>query len=178
MDKIKSVLKKQFCVDCIDIIEVHGGLSAINYKVKTIGQTFFLKVYDKKKAQSLLWTENIDYYMPILVWLNENTKLHGRIIRPLKTNDGACLHSYDNEIPINTDRMKEDFSVPCLTQLVEKNNEVKLLSEKMKQKDMKMVLCHTGYNFMQSERLVLVDWEGIKQCFLKKSIGMFLLSII
>ena len=203
----------------------------MNYKIKTDGQTYFLKVYDKKKTQSSLWTENINCYMPILVWLNEKTELHGRIVRPLTTSKGdcrfdddenvfllfdyvegenvgktlthtqlleaaeimACLHSYGSEIPVNTDKIREDFSVPfCFSlerfisgdysaspadvkaiiqpfsaQLVLKNNEVKSLSEKVKikQKNIKMVLCHTdahGYNLMQNDHLTLVDWEGIK----------------
>jgi len=240
MKKIKFVLKKQFGIDCIDITGIHGGLSAMNYKIRTGGQTFFLKVYDKKKTQSFLWTENIDSYMPVLVWLNENTKLCGRIVCPLKTVKGeyrfdddenvfllfeyvegatvgkalthtqlleaadimACLHGYGKEIPVSTENIAEDFSVPfCfslerfisenyeaspadvkrivqprLAQLLSKNDEVKLLSEKVKNKNIKMVLCHTdahGYNFMQGGCLTLVDWEGIKLAPAEADLLMF-----
>lgn len=239
MNKIKHILKTQFGVECTDLAEIHGGLSAMNYKIKTDVKTFFLKVYDKKKAQASLWTENINGYMPILMWLNENTKLQGRIVRPIKTNKGdyrfdddenvfllfdyiegetvgktltyaqileaadimACLHS-SNEIPVNTEKIKEYFSVPfcfslehffaenyltspvdvkailqpCLEQLIAKNNEVKSLSEKVKQKKIKMVLCHTdahGWNLIQSEHLVLVDWEGIKLAPAEADLTMF-----
>lgn len=48
MNKIKNILKTQFGVECIDISEIYGGLSAMNYKVKTDDKTFFLKVYDKR----------------------------------------------------------------------------------------------------------------------------------
>lgn len=240
MDKIKHILKTQFGVECIDLTEIHGGLSAMNYKIETDGKTFFLKVYDKKKAQASLWTENINCYMPILMWLNENTKLQGKIVRPIKTNTGdyrfddeenvfllfdyikgepvgkimthaqileaadimACLHSNGNEIPVNTEKVKEDFSVPfcfslehfiaenytispadvrailqpCLEQLISKINKVKSLSEKVKQKNIKMVLCHTdahGWNLMQSGHLVLVDWEGIKLAPAEADLTMF-----
>lgn len=240
MNKIKLTLKEQFGVDCTDVTEIHGGLSAINYKVKTDGQTFFLKIYDRKKAQSSIWTENIDIYMPILVWLNENTKLHGKIVRPIKTNKGgfrfdddenifllfnfidgepigknltnsqlleaaeiiACLHSYGNEIPVVTDKIREDYSVPfcffletfiadnystspadvkvilqpCLTRLLSISGEVKSLSEKVKRKNINMVLCHTdahGYNLMQNKHLTLVDWEGIKLAPAEADLLMF-----
>ena len=240
MNKIEHILKTQFGVECTDLAEIYGGLSAMNYKIETNAKTFFLKVYDKKKAQASLWTENINCYMPILIWLNENTKLQGRIVRPIKTDKGdyrfddddnvfllfdyiegetvgkslthaqileaadimACLHSNGNEIPVNTEKIKEDFSVPfcfslehfiaenystlpadvkailqpCLEQLVSKNNEVKSLSEKVKQKKIKMVLCHTdahGWNLMQGKHLVLVDWEGIKLAPAEADLAMF-----
>lgn len=251
MNKIKLILKEQFGIEYIYITEIHGGLSTMNYKVMAAGQSFFLKVYDKKKAQSSLWTENINCYMPILVWLNENTDLQGRIVRPLKTKEGkfryddnenvfllfdyiegntvgkslthsqlieaaeimACLHNYSSEIPVIAanaesvrryikDKMQEDFSIsfcnslerfiaenystapadvkailrPCLANLCYKNNEVKLLAEKVKKKNINMVLCHTdahGYNLMQSKHLVLVDWEGIKLAPAEADLIMF-----
>jgi Ser/Thr protein kinase RdoA (MazF antagonist) len=240
MDKIKQILKAQFDVECTEIVEIHGGLSAMNYQVKTDDKAFFLKVYDKKKSGASLWTDKINYYMPILIWLNENTKLQGRIVRPIKTNkndyrfddeenvyllfdyiDGesvgknlthvqileaadimACLHRYGGEIPVNTEKIKEDFSVPfcfslehfiaknytaspadvkailqpCLEQLISKNNEVISLSEKVKLSNIKMVLCHTdahGWNLMQGEHLFLVDWEGIKLAPAEADLTMF-----
>lgn len=228
MNKISCILKAQFGIECSSFTEIHGGLSAMNYKVMADEKAFFLKVYHKKKAQTSLWTENIDCYMPLLVWLNENTELRGRIVRPIKTKQGdyrldddenvillfdyiqgepvgksmtraqvleaaeimACLHRYGSELPAHTQDIEEDFSVsfcfslekfisensampddvkailqPCLELLNIKNCELKQLSGKVKQKNVNKVLCHTdahGYNLMQSEHLVLVDWEGIK----------------
>ena len=46
-----------------------------------------------------------------------------------------------------------------------KNEKVKALSEKFKEKNFSMTLCHIdahGYNLIQSERLILVDWEMAK----------------
>ena len=231
MDKFKQILETQYNVTCNHISEVYGGSSGnnANYKVVTDSKTLFLKVYDKSKVQTAQWTENIDIYIPILAWLNDNTDLKGRIAHPYITNNGensyedsenifllfdyidgetagkalthtqileaaeilACLHNVGNDIPINMDKMKEDFSVPfcfslekfiakkfpsspayiktilqpCLEQLLAKSNKVKSLSERFKKMNIDMTLCHMdahGYNLVQSERLVLVDWEMTK----------------
>jgi thiamine kinase-like enzyme len=231
VDKLKHVLKTQYGIECNDITETYGGFDDKNthYKIITDSKIYFLKVYDKSKVQTSQWIENIDTYIPILVWLNENTDLHGRIIHPYKTLQGgyrfeddenvfllfdyiegetagktlthsqlleaaeilACLHNIGNDIPIPMDKIMEDFSVPfcfsldrfmlkkyssspdyikkilqpCLVQLMEKNDYVKSLSEKFKKMNFNMTLCHMdahGYNLMQSEHLVLVDWEMAK----------------
>ncbi len=230
MDKITSILKTQFGIKCTGIVETRGGLSASAYKIKTKNDNFFLKVYDKRLTQTSLWIENIDNYMPVLLWLNQNTKLQGKIIQPITTNSGsyryednenvytlfdyingeaieknklthtqiieiaeimAHLHSYGQEIPINMDKIRENFDVcfcsslekyisddyvtlpddikiilqPCLEQLKIKINEIKYLLNIVKQKNSKMVICHTdahGFNLMQSDHIVLVDWEGLK----------------
>jgi len=231
MDKFKQVLKTQFGIVGTDITEVYGGFDDKNahYKVIAGSKAFFMKVYDKSKVQTSQWTENIDTYIPILVWLNENTDLHGRIIRPYKTvQDESCfkddenifllfdyvegdtpgktmthsqlleaaeilasLHNVGNDIPFDMNRIKEDFSVPfCfslekfiakkypssptyikeilqpyLEQLMVKNEKVKSLSEKFKTMSFDMTLCHMdahGYNLIQGDRLVLVDWEMAK----------------
>ena len=114
----------------------------------------------------------------------------------------ACLHGYGSEIPVITEKIKEDFSVPfcyslenfisneyetapadvkallhpCLEQLKLKNEQLKLLSVRVKQKDIKNVLCHTdahGLNLMQGQRLMLVDWEGIKLAPAEADLVMF-----
>lgn len=241
MNKISNVLKTQFDVECSDIVKTIGGLSASAYKIKTKNDNFFLKVYNKKLTQTPLWIENIDNYMPVLLWLNKNTKLQGKIIHPIATNNGgyryedeeyvyilfdyiegktiaknpltytqiteiaeimAYLHSYGQQIPINMDRIRENFDVhfcyslenyiadnyatspddikeilqPCLEQLKSKIDETKSLSNKVKQKDNKMVLCHTdahGWNLMQSDHIVLVDWEGMKLAPAEADLFMF-----
>lgn len=241
MGKIDNVLKSQFNIECTNIVETIGGLSASAYKIITINNSFFLKVYDKKLTQTPIWIENIDNYMPILLWLNENTELKGKIIRPIKTINGgyryeddenvyilfdfiegetvakkplsnnqvieladimAHLHSYGQEIPIKMDKIKETFDVPfcvslesyiqknyttapddiklilqpCLEQLILKINELKSLSYRAKQKGSRMVLCHTdahGWNLMQSDHLILVDWEGMKLAPAESDLFMF-----
>ncbi|GIO66433.1 aminoglycoside phosphotransferase family protein [Paenibacillus sp. JTLBN-2024] len=104
----------------------------------------------------------------------------------------AELHSYGEEIPVNTDRVKEDFDVPFLRQLkialdqdckrlpgdVEavvqphleqiRNwiNRVEELSKSLKKEHVRLALCHTDlhpWNLMQAGRqLMLIDWEGLK----------------
>ena len=232
MNRIKSVLKAQFGIECIDMSEIHDGLSAMNFCVKTRGQAFFLKIYDKKKPHSAQWIENISFYMPVLSWLNENTELRGRIASPLKTRGGgyrfdddenvyllfeyiegtsvgksmsrpqileaaeiiACLHSLGCEIPFGTGKVKEDYSIPfhfSLEQLpvdvkailqpysenlLSKIDELQTLSGRIRHRDNKLVLCHTdahGYNLMQSNRLILVDWEGLKLAPAEADLFMF-----
>jgi hypothetical protein len=114
----------------------------------------------------------------------------------------ACLHNYRDDIPVLPDEIHEDFSLPfcdsleqfiadnfststgelrailepCLTQLLAKNNEVKSLADKLKQKNIRMVLCHTdahGFNLMQGKSLVLVDWEGVKLAPSEMDLMMF-----
>lgn len=103
----------------------------------------------------------------------------------------GMLHSYGDDIPINTDSIKEDFTIPheqmlhtILTgktqlatdvqELVLQNQETminfllmtKKLANKLKKKNLPMRLCHTdlhNWNLMQTkESLMLIDWEGLK----------------
>lgn len=241
VEKISNILKTQFDVESSDIVETIGGLSASAYKISSDTDSFFLKVYDKQLTQTPIWIENIDNYMPILLWLNENTELKGKIIRPILTISGnyryeddenvyilfdyikgetiaqkpltnsqvveiaeimAHLHSYGPEIPVKMDKIKETFDLPfcfslenyiknsydtspddiklilqpCLLELVARINEIKTLAYKVKHKNYKMVLCHTdahGWNLMQGDHLVLVDWEGMKLAPAEADLFMF-----
>ena len=98
IENISDILEKQFDIICRDIAEINIGLSAAeNYKVQSDDKAFFLKIYDKKKSQFSLWTENINIYMPVLIWLYENTNLCGRIVCPLKTNKGDYRFNDEEE---------------------------------------------------------------------------------
>ncbi len=179
--------------------------------------------------------------MPVLLWLNQNTNLRGKIINPITTVDGsyrvedenyvyilfeyingtviaknpltrtqvlelaeimAQLHSCNLEIPIKAERMIENFEVPfcdsldkymtedyavapedvksilhpCMEQLLLKISQLKSLSKATKQMNSPKVLCHTdahGWNLMQSDHLVLVDWEGMKLAPAEADLFMF-----
>lgn len=103
----------------------------------------------------------------------------------------AELHSFGDEIPLETNSIKEDFEVSFLDQLEEVMNrskaklpeelheliskykhnikafvlQIKELSNKLKKKRLNMSLCHTDlhhWNLMQTENLILIDWEGLK----------------
>ncbi|MCD9022612.1 aminoglycoside phosphotransferase family protein [Cohnella silvisoli] len=104
----------------------------------------------------------------------------------------AELHSYDEQLPINTQHLKEDFSIPFVRQLkqlmkgqvspvpsdvsevisqyTEQMNElideIEKLSRDLPQRSLRNVLCHTdlhNWNLMQAEeQLILIDWEGLR----------------
>lgn len=104
----------------------------------------------------------------------------------------AELHSYGEQMPIPTERLKEDFSLPFVKQLKkflagqlstipsdlseavsqyteqinELIDEVEKLSQELQQRPLRNVLCHTdihNWNLMQeNERLILIDWEGLR----------------
>ncbi|WP_096435864.1 aminoglycoside phosphotransferase family protein [Alteribacter populi] len=103
----------------------------------------------------------------------------------------AELHSFGEEIPVQTNAIIEDFEVSFLDRLEEvldrpkenlpeelndliskyKQNvialilQIKVLSNKLKTNQLSMSLCHTdlhNWNLMQTENLMLIDWEGLK----------------
>jgi len=104
----------------------------------------------------------------------------------------AELHSYGEQIPVQTQHLKEDFSIPfvrqlqqllrgqlstvpsdvseALSQYREPMNhligEIEKLSRDLPQRPLRNVLCHTdlhNWNLMQAEdRLILIDWEGLR----------------
>jgi aminoglycoside phosphotransferase (APT) family kinase protein len=61
------------------ITEAQAGWSALAYKATSGEKNYFLKVYDKHKHTAQSWIRRIDDYIPILLWLEQNTKLRGRI---------------------------------------------------------------------------------------------------
>ncbi|WP_338015908.1 aminoglycoside phosphotransferase family protein [Paenibacillus mesophilus] len=103
----------------------------------------------------------------------------------------AELHSYSEQIPVETSAIKEDFTIPFLPTMknfLEKDYEkipddvralihphleqiqtligtLEMHSE-MKNSQIRMALCHTdlhNWNLMQSDReLILIDWEGLR----------------
>ena len=225
-----EILDKHYNQTIINITEQQGGWSALAFRVVTTSGSYFLKAYEKHKASTEKWTAMIDTYMPIVLWLNNNTNLHGKISCPILTNDGQyqcednhyifllfpyiegytlCdkpmsfeqkkemaeiiseLHRYGGEIPVATNHIKEDFTLPfCdeLRELVASNlqprnyearnilkkyetiliNNIKkiyMLAEKLSKESLRHVLCHTdvhGWNLIQASRLILIDWEGLK----------------
>lgn len=104
----------------------------------------------------------------------------------------SSLHSYNDEIPVNTKPIREEFSLPFMNQLkqvlrkecaslpadleclfgayissLEQSiDRVEGLATNLKRSNPKMVLCHTdihNWNLIQSdEQIVLIDWEGLK----------------
>ncbi|QNK56918.1 aminoglycoside phosphotransferase family protein [Paenibacillus sp. PAMC21692] len=103
----------------------------------------------------------------------------------------AELHSYDEQLPIKTQHLKEDFSIPFVSQLKQLINgqsiapldvrevidqhseqlselidEIEKRSRDLPQRPLRNVLCHTdlhNWNLMQTkEQVILIDWEGLR----------------
>ncbi len=104
----------------------------------------------------------------------------------------AELHLYGEQLPVNTQHLTEDFSVPFVKRLSsllkgralpvpsdvseminryrEQMNhlicEIEKRSRDLPQRSLRKVLCHTDlhhWNLMQTEeRLILIDWEGLR----------------
>lgn len=98
MDKIKSIIKKHYGIDCINITKQIGGWSALAYKVTDEVNEYFLKIYEKSRASTPKLTALIDQYIPITIWLNDNTDLSGKIPVPLLTKDGKIKCEDDEGI--------------------------------------------------------------------------------
>ena len=209
-------------------LEITGGWSAAAYVLQTNRCSFFLKVYDKHRHSSLPWIKRIDGYMPLLLRLNENAALRGRVPQPALTLDGRykhederfiyllsrdidgvtiaksqlsdgqveeladilfALHSLRPPCPESLEIPTEDFDISFCdeiaafsknpnicgkaagilfrhsSKLSEKILKIKTLSQRLKAAPPKFVLCHTdvhGWNLMQSKRLHLIDWEGVR----------------
>lgn len=227
---ISEILAAQYNQSVLSITEQKGGWSARAFKAVTNGGTYFIKAYEKRRAATEQWTSGIDTYMPIVLWLNNNTGLHGRIICPVLTKNGqykseddhfiyllfpyikgytlgdkpmsvmqikemaeiiAELHRYGAGIPVATNAVKEGFATPFCLDLIKiisiidhadhneaacilKENEAALrkniditqrLAEKLSKENLPHVFCHTdvhGWNLMQADRLILIDWEGMR----------------
>jgi thiamine kinase-like enzyme len=99
----------------------------------------------------------------------------------------ALLHTYGPEIPVKTDSLREDFDISfCADLCVRLRNMDEKLYKKLapfsnsvymkcadlqnaaaslREAKLRFALCHTdihGWNLMQSENLVLIDWECLK----------------
>ncbi|MCL2884958.1 MAG: phosphotransferase [Oscillospiraceae bacterium] len=94
------------------------------------------------------------------------------------------LHRHGTDVPFDLSAIQEDYNIPCahLLNLPHKPgdpfciyrqrdtilcaiNQTHELAQRVKTAGLPFVLCHTdihGSNLMQSDRLVLIDWESIK----------------
>lgn len=186
-----------------------------------------MKVYDKTRPSAQAWVERMDAYIPIQLWLHENTPLRERMVAPLPTTSGAYkvtgsryvllvfpmlhgttlggvqinaaqtqqlaeilaeLHTYTNQIPVQSDGINEDYSLPFLAELatlleakkhsasldeilrqhgrnIENGAEqLQALAASLHSKCLPHVLCHTdvhGGNLLWTDKLILIDWEGL-----------------
>ncbi|GIO28160.1 hypothetical protein J43TS3_27710 [Ornithinibacillus bavariensis] len=230
MDNLKTILTNHYDIDMVNYRKQQGGWAALAYEVSDETKKYFLKAYEKSRASTPKLTKRIEQYVPILIWLNNNSNLQGKIPTPYLTNTGIYLcededniyllydyiegetigdkeltgsqiqqltyliselHVYGEDIPFDTNAIKEDYHVPFLEPLrsiVDNRNanvsidvrklitmyryvlketidRVEILSELLKTKNGRLALCHTDlhyWNLMQSAQLMLIDWEGLK----------------
>lgn len=87
MQDISSLLQSRYVLLCNDVTETVGGLSADAFRNIAGREKYFLKVYNKKNVQSVLWISNIDRYMPVLLQLLEVFGLRDRLARPIMTQN-------------------------------------------------------------------------------------------
>nr|WP_092069222.1 hypothetical protein [Dendrosporobacter quercicolus]NSL47400.1 hypothetical protein [Dendrosporobacter quercicolus DSM 1736]SDL88076.1 hypothetical protein SAMN04488502_1011076 [Dendrosporobacter quercicolus] len=83
--KLANIVKTQYGIACISVEERPGGWSAMAYCISDGVDRYFLKVYDKHRASTQKLTAMIDVYIPILLSLNENERLSGKLPFPLFT---------------------------------------------------------------------------------------------
>ncbi|WP_353626238.1 phosphotransferase [Bacillus sp. JCM 19041] len=88
MSKFTKILKDKYGIHPSEVMETQGGWAALAFEVSGGENHYFLKVYEKHRASTSKLTALIDQYSPILVWLETNTDLKGRIPVPLLTKDG------------------------------------------------------------------------------------------
>ncbi len=88
LEILEQMLRSEYGIQALSLQEIPSGWSAAAWKVHSDNGDYFLKVYDKHKPSTKSWVARIDSYMPVVLWLNENTELCGRMTAPLLTKDG------------------------------------------------------------------------------------------
>lgn len=96
MEQLQGILKEYYGLDRTHVVPQKGGWAALAYKVQSEGHAYFLKVYEKSRASTPKWTALIDDYVPVLLWLEEHSRLKGKIPVPILTQDG-CYQCEDDE---------------------------------------------------------------------------------
>jgi aminoglycoside phosphotransferase (APT) family kinase protein len=89
MEKIINILKTEYGINCLSVISQKGGWSASAYKVSDGAKIYFLKAYEINRSSTPKLTSMIDIYIPITIWLNQNTKLSDKLPVPIVTKDGS-----------------------------------------------------------------------------------------
>ena len=229
IDYISNTLRVFYNISSKQVEKAQGGWSAEAYAVTAENGKYFLKVFDKRKFTSKVWIKRIDYYMPIVLELYNNTPFKDELVMPIDTRDGAYkfenadnvfmlypyidgytladkklsytqqqdlalivskLHMCAQGLPKKMISDVETFDISfCekLLSLIETENinanflkkvwfnykdaivrNIDLLKQyarELSEENLDFVLCHTdlhGWNLMQTNKLLLMDWEGLK----------------
>lgn len=96
MDNVKNIFKIFYDIEITDVLPQQGGWASLAYKVFNKNQSYFLKIYEKSRASTPKLTAQIDQYVPIMVWLMQNSNLKGKISVPISTKSGEykCEDEY------------------------------------------------------------------------------------
>ncbi|MGO4790365.1 aminoglycoside phosphotransferase family protein [Paenibacillus sp. 2KB_20] len=89
MDRLRNMLKDHYGLENTDVVPQQGGWAALAFRVRSHNEHYFLKAYEKSRASTPKWTALIDDYVPILLWLEEHSRLKGKIPAPILTTDGS-----------------------------------------------------------------------------------------
>ncbi|MGG3509841.1 aminoglycoside phosphotransferase family protein [Paenibacillus lautus] len=89
MDRLQNMLKDYYGLEHTEISPQQGGWAALAFRVRSHNEHYFLKAYEKSRASTPKWTALIDDYVPILLWLEEHSRLKGKIPAPILTTDGS-----------------------------------------------------------------------------------------
>lgn len=82
------ILKTEYGINCLSIVTQKGGWSALAYKVSDGVKNYFLKAYETSRSSTSKLTAMIDIYVPLTIWLNQNTNLSGKLPVPVLTKNG------------------------------------------------------------------------------------------
>jgi Ser/Thr protein kinase RdoA (MazF antagonist) len=142
------------------------------------------------KTGSYQWADTAFIYMvfPLIGGQTiADAKLTGAQVREL-AEIVAALHVYGAEIPVPTGSLRETFDVsfcgeltgwlcgtgdtdlnavlaPYAGTLSRMSETLQAASDTLRKTDLRYALCHMdihGWNLMQAERLILIDWEGLR----------------
>jgi thiamine kinase-like enzyme len=92
-DIIPRILEKNYMIKVSSLNKEIGGWSAYAYKVRAVDkEDYFLKVYDKHLYTSQNWIKRIENYMPVVLWLRNNSQqLQEKMPIPILTSEGSYM---------------------------------------------------------------------------------------
>lgn len=88
MNKLPAMLQAEYGINPIQIKSRQGGWASLAFMVKANDAVYFLKAYEKRRASTFKLTACIDQYVPVVVWLEKNGGLRGKVPAPLQTMRG------------------------------------------------------------------------------------------
>ncbi|ULL16011.1 aminoglycoside phosphotransferase family protein [Paenibacillus sp. H1-7] len=88
MNNLHAILKTHYDLDITGLKPMQGGWAALAFRVYDNSHAYFLKMYEQSRASTSKWTQHIDDYVPIMVWLHQHSRLKHKIPVPVITQQG------------------------------------------------------------------------------------------